>query len=81
MTRLLERYIYPTQWLGENCYQAMFDIGRETDIWVYEDSQMFANEEADECTGQFLDVRTGSVVTVGDGRGFDYWVDMDYNQR
>jgi len=81
MTRLPDRYLYPTQWLGENCYQSMFDIGRDTDVWVYEDSQMFANEEADACTGQFLDVKAGNVVTIGDDRGFDYWVDMDYNQR
>ncbi len=72
MTRLPDRYIYPTQWMGEYCYRSMFDIGRETDIWVYEDSQMIANEEADKYTGQFLDVNTGCIVTVGDGRGFDY---------
>lgn len=43
---------------------------------------VYTIEDVERLTGvKYIEFRTGSIVTVGDGRGFDYWVDMDYNQR
>lgn len=53
MSRFPKRFLYPTQWLGQNCYQAMFDLGNLYDIYVFEDSDIFDEDEMLECTGVF----------------------------
>lgn len=78
MARYPDKYLYPTQWLGENCYQSMFDLGKEFDISVYEDSDMFSQALIDECTGQFRDMHTGQIVTIDNDYGFDYVAMKNY---
>jgi hypothetical protein len=72
-------YLYPTQWLGENCYQELFNLGKEVDVYIYEDSRMFLQDGAELCTGEFVDVLTGSTVTVDNDNGYEYYMKMDYN--
>jgi len=78
MARFPDRFLYPTQWLGENCYQAMFDLGEMRDIFIYEDSDIFDEEEMEECTGSFEDMHTGKVVKVDCDNGYEYITEMNY---
>lgn len=71
MARFPDRFLYPTQWLGENCYQAMFDLGETRDIFIYEDSDIFDEEEMQECTGSFEDMHTGKIVKVDCDNGYE----------
>jgi hypothetical protein len=73
-----DKFLYPTQWLGENCYQAMFDLGKERDIYIYEDSDMFSQKLADKIEGELYDCHTDKVVSVSNDKGFDYVIDMGY---
>lgn len=68
---LPDLYTYPTQWLGENCYQQLLDIGAEKDIVVFDDSNMlkrrYRNFRLDNCHGQFQDFLRGKVYTLVPG--------------
>jgi hypothetical protein len=80
IAKFSNKYIFPTCWLGENCYQSMFDLGSIYDFDVYEDSNMFAQEYCiEECTGKFKDYKTGDVVTIDNDNGWDYVLDHHYN--
>lgn len=78
MARFPTQFLYPTQWLGQNCYQAMFDLGDVCDIYVYEDSDIFDEEVMEECTGSFMDMNNGKIVKVDDDNGYDYIATMNY---
>jgi hypothetical protein len=73
------KFLYPSQWLGENCYRAFFELNDICDIVLYEDSDMLFNVEADECVGmKFRDWHTGNIVELGEDRGFLYMAKMRY---
>lgn len=78
MARYPDKFLFPTQWLGENCYQMMFDIGKEFDFYVYEDSDMFSQDGVEDCTGYFTDLVTGEEVCVDNDNGFEYMADHLY---
>lgn len=63
-----DRWLYPSQWLGENCYQSMLDIGAEKDLIVLNDSKMLISEIdgycMDKCRGQFRDFKRGTIYTI-----------------
>ena len=57
-----DRYIMPTSYFGENCYQIMLDISKEKDVYVYDDAGMLYTKEIDECKGVFTDYKTKRVI-------------------
>lgn len=63
-----DRFLYASQWLGENCYQAALDAGAEKDIVVFDDSKMLCRMEGayylDNCRGQFQDFKRGTIYTL-----------------
>lgn len=66
-----DEFLYPSQWLGENCYQQAVDIGAEKDIIVFDDSDMLCREyrdyALDNCHGQFQDFMRGTIYTLVPG--------------
>jgi hypothetical protein len=73
------RFLYPSQWLGPNCYRSLFELGKSKDIIIYDDSEMLVNEEADDCTGlRFKDFHTGDIVELGEDKGYDYFMQREY---
>lgn len=70
-------YSYQSQWLGPNCYQILFDMSKNKDIYIHDDSDMFTFAD-DSLTGEFIDLRTGELVKVFDGNGFDYCIEKGY---
>lgn len=73
-----DKFLFPSQFLGQNCYQGAFDIGRINDVYIYDDSNMLEEEESDECDGVFTDYLTGDIIETGDDRAFDYFVMRGY---
>jgi hypothetical protein len=73
------KFLYPSQWLGQNCYKALFELGEENEIMLYEDSGMMDQTEIDECVGlKFRDYHNGNIVELGQDVGFLYTCDMGY---
>lgn len=68
MYHLPDLYTYPSQWLGENCYQQLLDIGAEKDIIVFDDSDMlcrrYKDYRFDNCHGQFQDFLRGTIYDL-----------------
>ncbi len=67
-----DKFLFPSQYLGENCYQYALYAGENSDVFVYDDSDMLRSEERgvslDSCIGVFKDYVKGNVVSVnGDG--------------
>lgn len=64
-------WLYPSQWLGENCYQAMFDASKDKDIVVFNDSNMLMRRCEgycmDSCSGTFKDFKRGICYTAVPG--------------
>lgn len=58
--------------LGPNCYKLAVEISKDKDIYLYDNSDMMVNEEADECVGEFKDYITGDVIEFGEDRAFHY---------
>ena len=77
LTTVDSTWLYPSQWFGENCYQTLFNLSKEHDIVVYDDSDMFSRNQVYglELEGTFIDVRANRTVEVKDGSGFEYVLD------
>lgn len=78
MMWLMEHYsgkaLFPSCYFGQNCYQIVFDIGKEHDIHIYDDSAMFACEESFGLVGEFTDAIRETVVKMsGDAEAFEYY--------
>lgn len=69
-------YIFPSCYFGENCYKFVFNDGKDRDIYIYEDSGMFATDEIEECVGVFTNYKTKEVIDVKNG--FDYTIANGY---
>ena len=78
MYHYTDSFLFQSAYFGENCYQILLDIGKEKDVYVYDNADMLCKEEFDACTGCFTDYHTGTVVEVGDDRAFDYAIDTEY---
>lgn len=76
LSKCSEEYLLETKWLGENCYRSVFELAKDRDIYLYDNSQMFLTDEVEECNSDWKDYHTGNVVNVTDS--FDYCVDMGY---
>lgn len=70
------KFLYPSCFLGQNCYQQLFDVGKDKDIFIYDDSDMLVNEEADMCTGKFKDYLRGNIIELGNERGYIYFDEL-----
>ena len=57
-----DRYLMPTCYFGENCYQTLLDASKEKDIYVFDDSDMLSRYEFSECEGVFTDYKTKQLV-------------------
>lgn len=73
-----QMYLYPTQWLGQNCYKYLFEIAKVNDIIMYEDSNMFVHDEADYLDGEFKDYHTGKIININNRQGWIYVRDNHY---
>lgn len=73
-----EKFLFPSQFLGENCYQGAIDLSIDRDIYIYEDSNMFDTDEIEKCKGTFTDYHTGEVVNVNNYEAFDYFWERGY---
>lgn len=64
-------YTYPSQWLGENCFQLLLDLSVEQDIVIFDDSGMLYRGGAkycmNNCHGQFQDFKRGTIYTITPG--------------
>ncbi len=69
-----QEYIFPSSFLGENCYQPAFWAAEDRDIWVYDDSSMmFAEDDGycmQNCHGKFYDFHKKKIIDL-DAPGFD----------
>jgi hypothetical protein len=74
-----KKFLYPSQWLGQNCYKPLLELGEENDIILYEDSGMMDQTEIDECVGlKFRDWHNGNIVELAQDVAFLYTCDMGY---
>lgn len=71
------KYLHCTQWLGENCYQLLFDLGEEQDIYMYDDSE-FLFEALPDLHGRFEDLLTGEIVQVEGNSGWMHCIQRGY---
>lgn len=64
-------WLFPSEYLGENCYQSMLDLSTEVDVIVYNSSNMLCSEiegySMDNCTGTFCDYKTRKQYTIVPG--------------
>ena len=78
MAHYSERYIFPSSFLGENCYQPALWAAENHDVWVHDDSSMLFAKDDDycmqNCHGKFYDFYKKQIVDL-DAPGFDC---MDY---
>ena len=63
--------LYPSQYFGPNCYQTVFDIGKEKDVYVYDDADIYVQKVWKTLVGQFRDPLTGRILDAG-REGHDY---------
>ena len=73
-----DKYLFPSCYFGENCYQLLFDICKEKDIYIYENSQMMCRPEIRECIGTFTDSKTGKIVQCKGYNAFLFVSEMGY---
>lgn len=66
LARISADYIFLSEWFGGNCYQELFDIAQNVDVYLYDDSDMFNSIAAENLTGQFVDYKTKEVIDVSD---------------
>lgn len=75
MARHAEDYLFPSQYLGENCYLSMFELSKTRDIYLYEDSDMFVSKEADVVGYVIHDEVSDKDIELGCERGIDYTIE------
>lgn len=73
-----EEFLFQTAYFGENCYQTLLDLSIDRDVYVYYNACMVTKEEAEKCTGEFIDFHTGIKVEFGDDKAFDYAIERGY---
>lgn len=71
-------YMFLSQWFGENCYQELFDISKNIDIYMYEDSYMFRYDYIENLKGTFTDFKSGTIVNVDGHATRDYLYDIGF---
>ena len=76
MKNYADKYLFTSKFFGPNCYQTVFSIGKDQNIYIYDDAEMLVYEEADACTGEFTNYLTGDIIELGDDRAFDYFIEM-----
>lgn len=73
-----DKWLFPSAYLGENCYQAMLNAGSYEDIIVYNNSNMLCSEIQgycmDNCSGTFCDYKTHKqyIIIPGGTVCWDY---------
>ena len=75
MKHYSDKFIFPSQYLGENCYETVYMLGNEIDIYIYDDSDMLVHDEADLKGYTLWDVVLKQEIVLGDGKAFDYVLD------
>ena len=73
-----DRYLMPTGYFGENCYQLLLDISKEKDIYVYDSSDMLNTREFSDCDGVFTDYRTKRLVHCDFEELFEFTCEEGY---
>ncbi len=68
-----DKFLFPSQYLGENCYQCVLDASTcRNDIFLYDDSDMLYRESQgyclDACTGLFNDYVKNKIVELNGNR-------------
>ena len=71
-------FIFPSSRFGENCYNIVFEISKTRDIYLYEDSAMFASSLLNNIDGVFTDYVTKKVVNVSNRGGMYYVINEGY---
>lgn len=56
------KYLMPTRYFGENCYQILLDISKEKDIYVYDDADMLSSPYLNQCSGVLTDYKSKRIV-------------------
>lgn len=71
-------YTFLSEWFGPNCYQRLFDISKDVDIYMYDDSDMFNYEKAEKIIGEFTDFKTGELIKVDYDNAYEYLESRGY---
>lgn len=71
-------YTFLSEWFGPNCYQELFDISNSIDVYLYDDSDMFIQDAAEELIGRFTDFKTGKIIELGNFDVVGYLEEMGY---
>lgn len=66
MKEASDRFLFPSCFFGQNCYQTVFDLSKDRDIYVYDDADMMWEEAAEQCRGTFTNYVDGSVLEIVD---------------
>lgn len=75
MKNYSDKFLFPSQYLGENCYALAYKIGNDVELYIYDDSDMFVHDEADIEGYVLRDVVLNQDIVLGNGKAFDYILD------
>lgn len=71
--------LHTNEWFGDNCYQALFDLSKGQDIYLYDCLTMWAEYEAEFLRGEFYDILKKRLVKLDhDDAGYDYFMEAYY---